>query len=69
MPLWTIDGEELTVCPKKAITPESFELLNWYAHYKNNLLPVNGGVLDQSAYYLDAMKHIDDTITRIRNAK
>ncbi len=47
------------VCPKGGV--ESFEstLVNYYGHYKNNILPFSGGLLDQPAILGPAMNIID----------
>ena len=63
--MWEIDGEEFYSCPKGLVTVESRLWINWYQHYKNNLLPVSGGVLDQSAKFLDAMLIIESTKARV----
>jgi len=33
--------------------------MEWYGHYKNGLLPISGGLLDQSAVFTQAMDFIE----------
>lgn len=35
------------------------EWVVWYGRWQRGLLPVEGGVLDQPAKYLDVMEHLD----------
>ena len=53
------DGTLTKSCPRNNLDVESMQLLSLYKHYKNGLLPVGGGLLDQSAQYLEAMEIID----------
>jgi hypothetical protein len=48
-------GEVSKVCPRLLITYETGQWLDWYTHYRNGLLPVAGGLLDQTALYIQAM--------------
>lgn len=50
---------ESKTCFLPMVTDESRFLLRLYRHYKNGLLAVSGGVLDQPNYYLEAMETID----------
>lgn len=38
---------------------ETMTLMDWHVHYKNGILPVAGGLLDQSAYFVDSMREIE----------
>lgn len=38
------------------ITQESRFLLRMFDHYRRNVLPTAGGILDQSHYYAEAME-------------
>lgn len=59
-PLWEIDGVgPMTVCPKPQITPQSDRYLSLYRHYRNGILAVSGGLLDQPNPYLESMEQID----------
>lgn len=61
VPQWEIAGEKLKVCPKGKITGDSWEWIRWYSHYTKQLLPTMGGVLDQTAKYIEAMETIERT--------
>jgi hypothetical protein len=41
------------------VTPLSRELLKLHRHYRNGILPVAGGLYDQTAFYVDCMEIID----------
>lgn len=64
VPLYTIDGEDIFRCPLKLITSESYIYMQFYHHYKNGYLPVQGGILDQSSKFLEAMDIIENEISR-----
>lgn len=48
------------------ITDFSTQMIGLYWHYKNGLLPVAGGILDQPDIYLNAMRVIDSAYNRIQ---
>ncbi|MCK7495180.1 MAG: hypothetical protein MZW92_31865 [Comamonadaceae bacterium] len=52
-------GLESRTCLLPMITDASRERMRLYRHYKNHLLPLAGGVLDQPNAYLEAMEVID----------
>jgi len=54
------DGTRSKVCPRELITANTLVWFKWYRHYKNGLLPVTGGLLDQSAMYVEAMTVIEE---------
>lgn len=56
------DGEESTVCPAQLVDAQTWQLFDWYAHYKNGVLPVGGGLLDQTVFYAEAMTAIERAI-------
>ena len=57
---WVLpDGEESHVCPRLLVTEETNQLLKFHTHYGRGLLPLSGALLDQSAYYFDAMAYIE----------
>ena len=60
-PQWQIEGEELYACPKGMVTHESAEWLRYYSHYSKNMLPVAGGIIDQTARFVAAMEIIEIT--------
>lgn len=41
------------------VDDDSIELRRLYVHYKNGLLPFDGGLLDQPDYYLQAMELLE----------
>lgn len=53
------NGVEVDKCPKLMVDEMSIMLLKFYKHYKNGVLPVGGGLLDQSAFFYDAMNLIE----------
>lgn len=46
-------------CLRKLITERSYFFIDLYQHYKNGVLPVNGGLFDQPAVFVDAMQIIE----------
>lgn len=52
-------GIESSVCLRKLITDRTIMMLDLYGHYKNGVLPVAGGLLDQPYAYYRAMTIID----------
>ena len=53
-------------CPYKSISPEIFRLASYYSDWKEGRLPVAGGICDQSARYVQAMKLMDKVIAKSR---
>lgn len=51
-------------CPLMMITPLSRGFMDLYCHYKSGYLAVEGGLLSQPAAYLDAMKIIDNAMSK-----
>ena len=41
------------------MSADSWEWLKWYGHYKNCILPAAGGLLDQTAVFVEAMEAIE----------
>ena len=70
-PIFTDDrGEFQTatrICPRRLVTADSDYLLSLYSHYKAGHLLAAGGLSDQPALYLDAMRVIDIAIAKARN--
>lgn len=62
----TIDGEDLYRCPVFLVTKETTELLEAFSMLERNILPVNGGWLDQSALYVEAMRCISKEVAEYR---
>ena len=42
----------------RLVDQSTWDLLDWFGHYKRQLLPVDGGLLDQSAPYIESMRLI-----------
>jgi hypothetical protein len=47
-------------CFRQLVTPAAWHFLELYKHYKNGLLPLAGGLLEQPAIYYKAMTIIDE---------
>lgn len=58
-------GLESRTCLLPMITPLSHQLMRLYNHYKNQLLPLAGGLYDQPAVYTEAMEIIDAQQARV----
>jgi hypothetical protein len=59
-------GKEIidtNICIKPMVTATHHQLLRLHKHYKNGLLPLSGGVLDQPNIYLEAMELIDGVLS------
>jgi hypothetical protein len=52
-------------CPKKLITPKSWEYLRAYALYEKGLLPNGKGWMEESEKFLDAMAVIGNQKNKI----
>lgn len=62
-PVWAIDNVgEFNICPLPMITPRSNRLLELHGFYKNNILPLSGGILDQPNLFMEAMRQIDSIV-------
>lgn len=63
-----IDGIEVAVtvdhCPWDDITPEVLSLIELWHHYKLGLLLDEGGLMDQDAWYTDAMVYINGVMNK-----
>ena len=53
-------------CPLKIIKRESWEFIDAYNFYKDKILPVSGGIDEQTCRYKEAMMIIGNTINKIR---
>jgi hypothetical protein len=66
----SIDGiGDLYRCPASFIDRQTGLINTAYPHYKNGYLPCAGGLLDQSATFLDAINIVDRTINRYERDK
>lgn len=50
------------ICPRRLITPESRRMLELFQHYQAGFLAHSGGILDQPAKYVEAMRFISGVI-------
>lgn len=62
-------GLESRTCLLPMVTDDSRVLLRMYGHYKNGLLPLSGGVLDQPAVFSEAMELVEMRIVKIKSDK
>ncbi len=46
---------ESKVCLLPMLTDQTYALIRLSRHYKNNMLPVSGGILEQPNYFLQAI--------------
>ena len=60
------EDEVIEQCPLTMITHESALLISQYPHYDKGYLPVAGGILDQTAVYVQAMAIISSEINQHR---
>lgn len=54
--------EKFYRCPVKRLTPDIIHFFRFYRFYKQGFLPVEGGLLDQSATFIQAVEIIDREI-------
>jgi hypothetical protein len=65
--LCEIDGiGEIFRCPATFVNGPVSRILDLYPHYKNSILPKSGGLLDQSATFIEAVGVIDGVIRRLQ---
>lgn len=53
---------ESRVCLKPMISDDSHTFIRLYSHYKNQLLPLGGGLLEQPNVFIQAMEAIESLI-------
>lgn len=68
---WTVTdvmGETINSrrCLRWEITSETAELWSLYEHYDKGILLVTGGIYDQPAKYLEAMKVMANRLMKVR---
>lgn len=66
---WEISNYKFSRCPLKEITQDGLEYLEAYRFYKNGILPIDGGWLDQSQCFVDAMGIIDIEVAKVENKR
>lgn len=59
-------GEKLPIigCPWSTLPLELVEWFRWYGYWQKGWLPVDGGLFNQSAKYLDVMEYLDSLFTK-----
>ena len=62
---WEIGRYKLKRCPIKERTQEGLEYLESYKFYKIGKLPMQGGWLDQTQTFIEAMRIIDKEVLDI----
>lgn len=50
------------ICPRRLTTPESRRWLELFQHYQAGFLADSGGILDQPAKYMEAMRFISGVV-------
>jgi len=68
-PKWDQHKIELKTCPANIVQPEHFQYLQLYALYKDGFLPYDGGIAEQSAKYVQAMRIIAGEVAAIDERK
>lgn len=59
---WEIAGQwKSRVCPRRFVTDDSVAWFQLWNHYRDGHLAFAGGVLDQPALFMDAMRFISAT--------
>ena len=53
------------ICPLPTITDKTYRILRAYDNYKNGLLPLSGGYLEQPQYFIRAMDFIEMVIANV----
>jgi hypothetical protein len=61
--------ENHPICLSKLIRPRSRYWLDLYPHYKNGVMPISGGLLDQPNSFLMAMRVIDQWVAKSGRSK
>lgn len=62
---WQIGGETYQRCPVNLITAFTVQLIKLHRQYERGFLPVAGGILDQSALFLQAVEIIQVEIVPV----
>jgi len=62
-PQWILPDQTTTaICPLRLVRDADREWLRWHALYLRGVLPVAGGMLDQSGHFYDAMLILDEVM-------
>lgn len=66
--MWVIPGViESRTCLLPMVTERETGLIRLYQHYKENKLPLAGGLLDQPNNYVEAMEIIAAALAKVRS--
>lgn len=70
MPRWNIPGVgEFTRCPLRNMSRYAHTMLEYHVHYKNGVMLVAGGLLDQPARYIQAMLSVDSAVVMVQKGR
>ncbi len=58
-----------TTCPWLEVSPFARAFMEMYVDYKNGFLLKAGGIADQPAWYLEAIRFIDNRMNAIQAAR
>lgn len=50
---------DVTGCPLNYITPLAADWARWFGFWRQGWLPLDGGVLDQPAKFIEVMEYLD----------
>ena len=53
-------------CPFSTMSPGIAAIIPYYADWQQGRMPVEGGVLDQSAAFVEAMRFLDSAVARLK---
>lgn len=56
-------------CPFATAPKELLAIIPFYSDWDKGRLPVPGGVLDQSNFFVEAMRYLDQCIARLQHEK
>ena len=52
--------EKINRCPVKTFTSDTARFFNYYNFYRQGFLPSSGGILDQTAQFVEAVRIVDN---------
>lgn len=58
-PVHIINGKPVYRCPVTLLTTFTRRMMTLNVHYKNGYLPYRGGIMEQPAYYYQAMQVLE----------
>lgn len=71
-PVWTMGGTESRRCPKARLLLDTdpqglIQIFNFSSHYRNGILPVGGGIMEQPAIAIQLLDTCLEEINRLEN--